>query len=350
MMKAQKISLLVLALLCVAAPAAARRDAGHRLAWDDFHEGWLADDAPGARWFTFSFGDFVADDGIPTTSCRGLEVVPKGTNPLTGEPAFTSTMGHETGALGTFDRVKWLAVMNHFSSAGFLGFDAEAGKELVCEARMSGQVFGAEGHPFGAAVTDPAADPRLGTVVASAFDPETYLIFNFLLTNEVLYAFYERAPFLRTPTDDYAAFLYAVPVLPRDPADVHDLQIAYDRARGRVRWLVDGVEVFRVNTLGARIDRRFMLVDRGGANEIVAPRQLDCALGTFTFLDGYGPLDEGLVQLDAPGEPYFHPLSGEPRTLDFLDPSSAPESRLFGQGATLKVHRVVVTSRPSHDG
>src|SRR5262249_15246750 len=64
------------------------------LLWDDFHHGFTVD-TPTARWFHFSAGPFVADDGIPSTSAHGLSVVSSGTNPQTGQPAFTKTVAQE---------------------------------------------------------------------------------------------------------------------------------------------------------------------------------------------------------------------------------------------------------------
>src|SRR4051794_186769 len=70
----------------------------YRTVWDDFRDGFSAVVTPGtagARWFYFSGGSYVGDDGLVTTSDRGLRVIPKGTNPTTHQPAFTRTLGQE---------------------------------------------------------------------------------------------------------------------------------------------------------------------------------------------------------------------------------------------------------------
>jgi hypothetical protein len=336
----------VLSCLLAASPAAAQEDQSYHLVWDDFQSGWSAD-APGARWLTFSDGSYVADDGIVTTSDRGLEVRPRGVNALTGEPAFSLTLGHDAGALAPFDHAKWIVIMNHFSSRGFVGFDAVPGQELSCEADVSGQVFGGAGQPFGDAVQNTWGDPRLGNAAISAFDPESFIIFNFIVTNDMLYAWYERPVFLRGTLGNYASFAFAVPVMPRSPRDRHRLAIAYDRAAGVARWRVDGEEVYSVGTIGARIDRRYMMIDHGGGDTIVEPAQLDCGMALFDFLDGYGPAGMGLVQIDPSSGDYFDPLEGAPAGMTFVDPDSAPGERLFGQGAVMQVRRFVVESRPS---
>jgi hypothetical protein len=335
----------ILIMLGAAVPAAAQSSDGYHLVWDDFREGWSCD-TPDARWLTFSFGSYVAGDGVVTTSSRGLAVVPKGINALTGEPAFSLTLGQDAGALAPFDHAKWIVIMNHLSSQGVVGFDAVPGQELACEAELSGQVYGAWGQPFHDAVENPDADPRIAAAAISAFDAETFVIFNFLVTNEMIYAFYERPVFLRDTLGDYASFSYSVPVLPRAPSDHHDLKIAYDRAGGIVRWVVDGVELFRLDTIGARIDRRYMLIDHGGDDVIVTPAQLDCGMSMFDFLDGYGATDRGLVQIDSPSD-YYDPRMGAPYGMTFMNPDSALGDRLFGQGAAMQVDRFVISSLPT---
>lgn len=345
-MKSLIFSLMGALAISASSASLAAAHGGYRVVWDDFRQGFTAD-TPSAKWLHFGVGPFVADDGIETTSpCGGLWVSATGEHPLTHAPAFVKTMGWEDGTLSTFDHVKWLVIMNHFSSKGEVGFDAVPGRELVCQATVSGRIFGTLGHPFGSAVQNPSSDPRLAAVATSAFDPETFVIFNFLLTNTMIYAMYERAPFARTPTDDYASFIYAVPVATRWVFQEHNLQIAFDKSGGKVRWIIDGIEVFRVKKIGSRINRTHMLLDRGGDDTIVSPDQLDCGMGMFTFLDGYGPTNRGLVQIDEDESTYFHPLFGEPHQVGFVDPYSVEGNRLFGQGASMHVEEYVVASRP----
>jgi hypothetical protein len=337
--------LLALATLSAAGEAAA--DPGYRVVWDDFRTPWSTD----TRWLPFVYGAYDADDGCGESTSLGLRIHACGANAVTGDPAFRNTLGQSAGALAAFDHAKWIVIMNHLSSAGLPGFDAVPGQELACEAVVSGEVFGAKAQPFGDAVTDPEADPRLGAVAISAFDAETFVIFNFLLTNSMVYAFYERPAFARLPGADDAAFQFVIPVATRRPSDRHRLAIAYDRAAGTARWILDGVEVFRVDAIGSRIDRRYMLLDHGGYDVALSPAQMDCGMAMFDFLDGYGPTGRGLVQLEAnDGDAYDDPRVGPARGLGFVDPESRLSSRLFGQGAAMTVERFVVSSDPAGDG
>jgi hypothetical protein len=69
-------------------------------------------------------------------------------------------------------------------------------------------------------------------------------------------------------------------------------------------------------------------------------------MGLFTLLDGRLPSGQALVNLSqAPGF-YLDPANGiTPQT--FADEQSLPGSRVFGQGAELRVERFVVQSRRS---
>jgi hypothetical protein len=333
---------------------------GYRIVWDDF-SGGFATEGPDARWATPPFPPGVGTDGVATVAAPpvdapgaeggGLRVASAGVNPTTGEPAFAATVGHDhpAGLPGTLDHVKWLVFARHLASSGQPGFDAVDGHELACEAWFSGRTCGTAGHPVGAGVAEPDDDLRLASVGLPFQDPETALTFNFHLTNSGIYAFYERLPHHRGELGRYASFLYAVPVARRSPGDEHHLGIAYDRSAGVVRWLVEGEEAFRVDRIGHRLpSSRYAVFDLGGEGEDVAPRQLNFGLGIFAILDGAAPghADSGLVRLAAAPDYYFSPAHGEPTPATFADDASRPESRLFGQGAELRVRRYVVSSTP----
>lgn len=246
------------------------------------------------------------------------------------------------------DHLKWLVHANHTSVGGFPGFDAVPRQELRFEAVIGGRTHGTSGHPFGGAVRNPYGDPRLACVAMVAVDYESGLVCDFMLTNTRLYALYERIPFARTPDHHYAAFTYAVPAGTRQTEQEHTLAIAYDRDAGVVRWLVEGREVYRVDRLGHRIDRRYLVLDHGGVEEMVRPRQFAPGMGLFTILDGGGPDGFGLVRLSDQPDLYFDPRREAPAR--FVDEASLPESRLFGQGAEIHTRRYTVAWAPAGQG
>lgn len=149
-----------------------------------------------------------------------------------------------------------------------------------------------------------------------------------------IYAGYERARFERSNLGNYAAFLYCIPVAERAEDDLHRLKISYTGESGSAKWVVDGVEVFRVDNVGVLIDRKYMVIDEGGQEGAVAVCQLSCGLGMMSLLAG--ALDGGSALVDLSGTlKAFDPAKGEPARPTFVDPESRGTSRLFGQGAEL---------------
>ncbi|MEU8088836.1 DUF6081 family protein [Micromonospora sp. NPDC049101] len=319
----------------------------HEQVWDDFRNGFDST-GPGSRWFHTTAGPHVADDGVVTTSADGLQVVSGGRHPGTAEPAFTRTVPPEpadgAGLPGVLDHVKWLVYAQHQASTGLPGFDATPGRVLSCSATFGGRTYGTGGHPFGAEVADPDDDLRLATAAINAFDAETYVVFDFFLTNKRVYAFYERLPFARDTLGDYAAFSYGVPVADRTPDDEHRVEIGYDRLAGTAHWLLDGREVFRVDRIGHHLPgRRHLVLDHGGTETTAQPRQLNFGMGLLSLLDGTAPghSPHGLARLSGVPGFYLDPISGGPQK--FADEHSHAESRLFGQGAELRVRRFTIT-------
>lgn len=317
----------------------------HQTVWDHF-DGEFVVGTPDARWSYFALGPWASDDGIATTSSDGLRVVAKGKHPTTGEPAYSLTLPQEKaggGPPGQFDHCKWLIFANHMASTGVPGFDAVRGQELASEVLLTGRTFGTQGHPFGAAVSNPEDDLRLAMCGQNMIDLETGLVFDCMFSNERVYALYERLTFARTPQRNYAAFTYAVPLARRTPESTHEVKIAYDRAAGVVRWVLDGKEVFRIDRVGRRIDPKWLLVDHGGEEEDVEMRQLNFGMGLFTLLDGFQG-GRGLVRLSGDPSYYALPKAKAKAAAGFVDEQSQPGSRLFGQGAELRVQQYVISS------
>jgi len=325
---------------------------GYHVVYDDFKHGFTVGNPgdPAAKWFYFADETYVGDDGIESTSRRGLHVDASGENPHTGLPAFINTLAQEHvngGIPGGVDHVKWLVYMNTLSSHGFPGIDAVPGQEIACESWLGGETYGTEFQPFGHSIKNPDDDLRLAAFAANSLDFESFMVFDWFVTNETIYAFYERLPFGREALGDYAAFSFAIPVARTHPDEKHHYKTALDKSKGTVRWVLDGEEVFKVDKIGFRIDRKYMTLDHGGTEGLVSPNQLACGMGMFTLLDAFLPSKQGLARLSDDPNLYFDPRVGEPTVEQFIDPQSKDQSRLFGQGASIDVKKIVVSSRPT---
>ena len=310
---------------------------------EDFRNGFTTT-GPDAAWHTQDTAGVPGGDGVAHTSGLGLAVVPTGVNPRTGAPAFVSTTGQQAdGGEGTRDHVKWTAMPNRTADTGIPGFDVPATGALVCTTTLAVSTYGTEDHPFGTAVADAQADPRLACGSMITADLETASIFGFFITNARIYANYER---LRLPGTTYAAYTYAVPVADRAPGDVDTLRITLDRARSTVTWEVNGVPALSVDRIGHPVlDRAHQLLDHAGEPEDIAPRQLISGIGMFTLLDGaLGADATGLVRIDSAPSHYVDPRAGAPWPQKFLDEQSTPTHRLWGQGVALNVRDLSVTT------
>ncbi|REE96258.1 DUF6081 family protein [Thermomonospora umbrina] len=317
---------------------------------DDFGDG-LRTSGPSARWrFVQPRPDHAADDGIAQIDDEGLRLFSSGRHPRTGEPAFVRTVPGDRddpdAMPGYADHAKWIAYAAHEAATGFQGFDAEPGRVLSGEATISGRTYGTGGHPFGDAVADPDDDLRLAGAMLNTIDPETSVAFDFILTNKRLYAFYGRTNFARARLGRYASFACTVPLVDRSPEDRHHVKISYDRAAGVVRWILDGAEVLRVDRIGYPLGRATLTLDEGGEHTLVEPRQISFGMGMLSLLDGAWPTGKGLVRLST-RTAYYRPGTGEPDPQTFVDDESLESSRLFGQGAELRISDYVVSSVPA---
>jgi len=324
--------------------AAGPRGRGYRVSLDDFRSGFTS--GPDGAWWVSPAGPLPEGDGVATASDGRLRVVPTATHPTTGEPAFAYTTGQEeVGGTGLSDHLKWFALANHQATSGVLGFDALPGQVLTYEGTVAASAYGTADHPFGSAVPDAQSDIRLAAAAFNTVDMQSFLVFDFFLTNTCLYAFYERLP---RPGAHYAAFSYALPVARRTPGGAHRLSISLDRSAGVVTWSVDGRQVLRVDRLGyLPADRRNLIIDLGGTEELVSVPQLACGIGLFTLLDAKQPNTQtpALVRLSSETS-YYDPAYGAPDPQRFVDEQSLQPSRLWGQGAELTASRLVVHSRP----
>lgn len=319
-----KAGLLALAAAAVmAAPAAAASGPKQVLFSDNFKSGFDLTHS----WAYLALGPFVANGGVATPQPNGLDVKADGTNPTTGEPAFTELPFGE----GDFNHVKWMADTQHLASTGFPGFDATPGQVLACSMQAKGQTFGTQFQPFGSAVTNPQSDLRLASYAMNVIDYETGMVFDTWETNTKIYPYYERLNLTGTAT--YQAFSSIFPGVSRSKNSEDTVELQYDRSAGIVRWVINGHVAAQVDKIGFPAPGATMLINRGGTPELAAPRQLNCGMALFTLMDGgLPPSNQGLVNL---GGAYDFPSSF----------AGGPDE--FGQGAEMLVHKFEVDSTPA---
>jgi hypothetical protein len=340
-----------------------RRRSCPQLFFDDFSEGF----APGAPGSPFSFFKNTAA-GVVTNDAAGG--VATGINGLTVRSVpFLTTK--PTG----FDSLKYLVL-----TAPYVAPD---GGELLYEASVAGEQTGLSGLPsiLKAATPDSVqgvnnvnSDARLSSSAMVAVDFTTMMVFGFLLTNEDIYVLYERLPFLRTdwggPGPNYLGFRHVIPVGKRNTADpLNDfavLGIAYNKTKGVVRWLLNGVEVFVVNRIGLPLQRKFRILEQTPPGQqmdpakVVTPQSLQFGFGTLSLMDSTNPQNpgqrnnDGLVDLTQGGHllhanPVVTAVDGSSLPAHYISPYPLPSpsnGTNFGQGNIVVVKYIRVSSTP----
>lgn len=172
---------------------------------------------------------------------------------------------------------------------------------------------------------NPFDDPRLACAALNLLDLENAMVYDFIITNETIFALYEHLPFNALT----AVFTYAIPVGKR-PTDVDvptTYRIEYDTALNIVIWYIDDREVYRVTQPGLPLPNPeyLVLLHDYRANttyptfQSVKSTTFNGGFGTFSLLDflpffgtyEWSGLDVGR-RISPTGESFIRPLASVP--------------------------------------
>lgn len=312
----------------------------------DFQQKIPEFNGPNKSWSHFSLSELVADDGTLTfeKAAGGMAVL--NTNP------FKKYVGpHQFPEL---DNIK-------FEAYSDTPVELPANKTTCFEWLAQAEIFGAENSPYPANYTQGTTDLRLAAASFSLFDPESDHSFQFLLTNDRVYAIYERLSIQRGgPLGNYASYTFAQPVAVRNITSWHALKIAMEAATRQISWHIEGQEVFRVTKVGGHILGIFPIINMGGYEVDHYPTKINYGFGAQTLLNAYKPNnhvtppppcyhkivrdalvnnaspDSKVVQIDPVKTTKIKPAS-------FFDPNGTdPKLRVWGQGAISRVKQIRV--------
>lgn len=206
------------------------------------------------------------------------------------------------GMLGPLDHIKWLCFYRDLVTI--------SGDETIYETVMSAcQLFNYERpvpHEFKHRLRNIHEDYRLCSSAMVLRDESTMVEAMFLLTNDTIYALYQRHPSeilnLRTIRDgpreqqrqSFASFSAVVPVARRGYGssgsrdlldDTYRLGIGIGDAGTSIRWYINRQEVHRVSRIGYRLQDQYQVVDHGGTPHLAVISSFKCGFGHYTFLD-----------------------------------------------------------------
>lgn len=296
--------------------------------------------------------NYVCDDGIPTVS--------------NGVLTIDSTIFRKS-TIGVLGHPHWLA----FRSTRFQ--TPTDGRELRVEAEICMKQIYNEESPFpqefvsqstgDGGIENMYEDPRLSTAGFICGDFNTFMIFDIMFTNKVIYALYERLPFGRPDYGGsmpmYQAFTHLIPIATRSPNDDFiKVGISINRKEKVVHWLLNGKSVFEVNRIGYPLpDSKYKILDLDGEPEEAIIEGINYGFGTFTLQDMTSPFhDHGrqtraLIPLSPPASYYQPSITtpfGKPIPMtdeDFVTGYTFQqhEKVLNDQGAILQVRNVQVS-------
>lgn len=262
--------------------------------YDDFatRDGW-----PGTRWVKYAPGPFDLWDRNTIAECPG-------------GPAGALTLRiPEYSLVRPPHHVKALTLCS-----GALAPPDDG--PLIVAVDMAARMLGTERNPFG---VDPG-DPRLSAAALVVLDPDSGVVMDFFVSNDRLYALYERLPFAQGRLGPYPAFttLFRTPVATA-PGQWHRYEIRYFPADDATEWWVDGSRVHRQARIGA---------PPGEEGPIVKIKSVRFGGGLFTLLDDLR--DDRRRAGDRPPVPgLISPERGE----------------LFGQGGEIALRAIAVAGR-----
>jgi hypothetical protein len=223
-------------------------------------------------WLVRPAAGLAAGDGIARVTGEGLVVAPPGRDPATGGPRFAAPVSSDAAG-----HLRWVAFAGTATPPGFAVRD---GSVLTAHMELAAEIYG----PAGPVSSTGVADTRAGMGGMLCVDLGSGLVLDFLLTNDRVWALYER---LGRPGTGHGTFTYEIPVAERSPDRRHQCAIRVDRARGTAVWSLDGEEVLAVPDLGRRLPSRsahsaHLTRSTDGPEESVRPDQLALGIGLFS--------------------------------------------------------------------
>lgn len=311
----------------------------------DFYYRYPKLDGPGKDWHYYTNGNFVADGGMITFTRRG---------------GLLNTSRYNVSVA-----VNPIPYLDNYKYLVFADQEIELSKdnEMVFEYWMQARTYATDASPYPSVILKcPDDDVRLAAASVNVYDPNTELYFNFLVTNDMVYAVYGRNPDKRDLDDyNYAAFNFVIPLLWRKPSDTHKLKVILSKRERLVKWKIDNKEYFRVKDVGSRIDRKYMTADFGGADDPdVFPESVLYGFGSMTLLNHYPACWRACEKSEclypaaqmalyqtgdsiSPNYVQYNPRTGKPYPAEFWNTVNRAEKyRLWGQGSTTFFKRISV--------
>lgn len=236
------------------------------------------------------FDNFITDDGTAIYNGGGsyLEI---NSNPFS--KVFAITLPVVLPINGGLNRCQYFVQTNDIFVL------PDDGTEVIAEVELATQCFpGNIPVDVAPGMTNTSQDGRPSTFIFSFQDPVSFLAFDFLITNESIYAVHERLadgkPDFGGSLPDYQSFIHLIEVQKRDTSNPLDdfvrLGVGVNRLEKIARYYVDGVEKLKVSNYWLPSDRTYRINDTGGPPLPADVSSAFIAMGHFNALDTSNPV------------------------------------------------------------
>jgi len=221
--------------------------------------------------------------------------------------------------------------------------------------KMGSEILPSEKNPYPVDILSGPNDYRLGSAGPFILDLTTNVIFEYLLTNDRIYAGYSRLS-LGLFDSPYAGFEYFIPLGKTCPGKMHDLDIIVNSVDKTVSFKVDGKVLLTIGRVGFRLpSRQFMVKDLSGPEVDVFPQALWYGFGAYTFMDAYPTCGNGVVcpqnitalsqSQNNLGPQAYDPKVGPPTIASYWDNAGLNAYWLWGQGSRSTIKEIEVYYR-----
>jgi len=286
-----------------------------------------------------------------------MEPLPSVNGGLLSSNPFTKASGQSP--LNVLDNLKYLALANTPVAIPSDG-------KLLVEMCLGVRTFNTGNNPFPPQIVQ-NNDVRLASGNFVTFDFATGLQFGFIFSNDRIYALYARSPM----NDNIYSFVYMIPLVRREPADINTVGLVFDNNSLRVKYYVDGYLRLDLGDIGGAFNQKFLVIDYGGTFTSLYPTAITYGFGTSSNLNAYpvcknpishSPLSEStryhcedpelpeaLVKTgDNTSRVEYNPLFVYPdqSVATYYDVTGATQNVLFGQGVAINLQRLIVATSP----
>jgi hypothetical protein len=193
-------------------------------------------------------------------------------------------------------------------------------------------------------------DPRLNCSAVCAFDETTNMNYMFLVTDNQIFALYERKTSdemhdISSP-EGISAFSCVVPLQKRFHSssltdkglgDTARLALSFKSNKTThqiaITWYVNGEALFSISNIGGRLEEKYNVLDYGGLDKKTGFGQLKFGIGHYSFLDFQlvNNYDRDMVSKDTSGTyPVYRSKSGLVK-LESVENYKEPYPNIIGE-------------------